>query len=140
MAFRRDGVPHVFELAVGANQESASHDSKEGFAKKFLHAPGAKSFDRLQIRIAEQIEVEFLFCFEGGLRFDRVPAHAEDDHAQFVELLFCVAKLGRFSRSAGSAGFGIEKQDDAFAEEVGKRYVVAGVILQAKCRSFVADF
>lgn len=70
-----------------------------------------------------------MFGFKRGLRFDGIAAHAEDDHAKLVEVLFCVAKLGRFSRSTRSVGLGIEKENDAFAEIVGKRDVVACVIL-----------
>ena len=36
--------------------------------------------------------------------------------------------------------FGIEEEGDSFAEIVGQGDVVAGVILQAECRGFVADF
>jgi hypothetical protein len=111
-------VPNVFEFAVGANEKRTADDAEKRAAEKFFHAARAVGFNRLQIWIAKKIEVEFLFGFEGGLRFDGVAAHAEDDHAQLVELLFCVAKLGRFGRSTGSVGFRIEKQDDAFAEEV----------------------
>jgi len=120
VAFRRDGIPDVFEIAVDADEESASHNSEKRFAEKFLHAARAEGFDGFQIRIAEKIEVEFLLGFEGGLCFDGVAAHSEDDHAQLVELLFCVTKLGRFDRSTGSVGFGIEKEDDSFPEKVGE--------------------
>jgi hypothetical protein len=61
-----------------------------------------------------------LFGFEGRLGFDGVAAHAQEDHAKLVELRFCVAKLGRFGRSAGSVGFGVEEKDEAFAGEVGE--------------------
>lgn len=80
MAFRRDGVPDVFELAVDADQESTSYNSEKRFAEKFLHAARAEGFDGFQIRIAEEIEVEFLLGFEGGLGFDGVAAHAENDY------------------------------------------------------------
>ena len=120
MAFRRDGVPDVFELAIGADQECASHNSEKRFAEKFLHAARAEGLDGFQIWIAKEIEVEFLLGFEGGLGFDGVTAHAENDHAQLIELLFCVTKLGRFDRSTGSVGFGIEKEDDSFPEKVGE--------------------
>jgi len=81
-----------------------------------------------------------LLGFEGGLRFDGVAAHAEDDHAQLVELFFCVTKLGRFGRSTGSVGFGKKEQHNAFAEIIRESSVVADVILQAECGGFVADF
>lgn len=128
MTFGFDVVPNVFELAVQTDQESASHNSKKRFAKEFLHAARAVGFNRFEIRIAEEIEVEFLFGFEAGLGFDGVTAHAEDDHAKLIELFFCVTKLGRFNRSAGSVGLRIEEEHDALAEVVGERNVVAGVV------------
>ncbi len=118
MAFGFDVVPDVFELAVGSNEKSTANDSQERAAEEFLHAARAVGFDVFQIGIAEEIEVKFLFGFEGGLRFDGVAAHSQNNHAKLIELLFCVAKLGRFRRSTRSVGFGIEKQHDAFANEV----------------------
>jgi len=109
MAFGFDVVPDVFELAVQTDQERASHNSKKRFAEEFLHAARAVGFDRFEIGIAEKFEVEFLLGFEAGLGFDGVAAHAEDDHAKLIELFFCVTKLGRFNRSAGSVGLRIEK-------------------------------
>jgi hypothetical protein len=138
VAFCFDVVPDVFELAIRADEKGTSHDAEKRFAEEFLHAARAVGFDRFQIWITEKVEIEFLLGFEAGLGFDGVAAHAENDHAQLVELLFCVTKLGRFGRSTGSVGLGIEKENDALAEKVGERDVVAGVILQAECRGFVA--
>ena len=69
-----------------------------------------------------------MFGFEAGLRFNGVATHAEDDHAKLIELLLCVAKLGRFNRSAGSVGFRIEEEDNSFALVVRKGDVVTGVV------------
>jgi hypothetical protein len=74
------------------------------------------------------------------LSFDGIAAHADDNDAKLVELLFCVTKLGRFYRSTGSVGFWIEEQYDAFASKVREGDVVAGIVLQTECRNFVADF
>lgn len=140
MAFCFDVVPDVFEFAVRADEKGAADNAEKRPAEEFLHAARAVGFDRFEIGIAEKIEVKFLLSFEAGLGFDGVTAHSEDDHVQFVELLFCVAKLGRFNRSTGSVGLWIEKEHDAFAEVVGESDFVACVVLQAKCGGFVADF
>jgi hypothetical protein len=55
---------------------------------------------------------------EDGLGFDGIGAHAEDGYFEFVEFLFCVAKLGRFDDSTGSIGFGKEEKQDALALEI----------------------
>jgi len=140
VAFCFDVIPNVFEFAVGADEKRAADDAEKRAAEEFFHAARAVGFNRLQIRIAEEIEVEFLLSFERGLRLDGVAAHPEDDHAQLVELLLCVTKLGRFGRSTGSVGFRIEKEHDSFAEVIGERDVVAGVVFQAKCGGFVTNF
>jgi len=140
VAFGFDVVPDVLELAVQTDQERASHNSKKRFAEEFLHAARAVGFDGFEIGIAEEIEIEFLLGLEAGLGFDGVAAHAEDDYAKLIELLFCVTKLGRFNRSAGSVGLRIEKEDYAFAEMVGESNVVTGVVLQAERGGFVAEF
>ena len=140
MAFRFDVVPDAFDFPIRTDEERASNDAEERTAEKCFHAARAVSFDRFQIGIAEKIEVEFKFRFERGLGFHRVAAHAEDDHAKLVKLLFCVAKLGRFDGSTGSIGFRVEKEQDALAAEVGEGDVVAGVVLQSECGGFVAYF
>jgi hypothetical protein len=119
VALRFDVIPDVFELAVRADQKGTADDSEERPSQESLHAARAVGFDSFQICVTEKIEIEFLLGFEAGLGFDSVAAHAENDHAQLIELLFCVAKLGRFDGSAGSIGFWIEEEDDALAEKVG---------------------
>jgi hypothetical protein len=55
------------------------------------------------------------------LGFDGVAAHAEDGHAELIEIFFCVAKLGRFDPSTGGVGFGVEEKEDALPSEVFER-------------------
>jgi hypothetical protein len=74
------------------------------------------------------------------LGFDGVGAHAEDGYAEIVEFLFCVAKLGRFYRSTGGAGFGVEEEQDLLAGEVLERDVFAFVGLEVKGGGFGANF
>jgi hypothetical protein len=140
MALRFDVVPDVFELTVCADEKGATDDAEERTAEELLHAARPIGFDRFEIGIAEEIEIQLLLGFEAGLDFDGVAAHSQDDHAKLVELPFCVAKLGRFNRSAGRVRLRIEEEHDAFAEMVGERDVVAGVVLQAKRGGFVAYF
>ena len=132
MAFRFDVVPDLLDFSIRTDEVRASNDAEERPAEECFHTARTVSFDRFQIGIAEQIEIEFVFGFERGLGLHRVAAHAEDDHAKLVKLLFCVAKLGRFNRSTGSIGFRKEEEQDALAAEVGEGDVVAGVVLQAK--------
>jgi hypothetical protein len=73
------------------------------------------------------------------LGFDGVGAHAEDGDAEIVEFLFCVTKLGRFDGSTGSAGFGVEEEEDLPAGEVHECDGLAVVGLEAKGGGFGTD-
>jgi len=81
-----------------------------------------------------------VFFLEGGKSSDGIGTHAEDGYAEIVELPICVAKLGRFDRSTGSAGFGEEKEEDALAGEVFERDAFAFVGLEAEGGGFGAYF
>ena len=140
MAFGADFVPVFLYFAIRADEKCAAHDSQERFAEEFLHASHAIGFDSLEARITEKIEVQFVLGFECGLGFDRVAARAEDYHAKFIELLLCVAKLGRFNRSTGGIGFWIEEEDYSFAAKIGERDIGACVVFQTECGSFIAFF
>jgi hypothetical protein len=91
-------------------------------------------------RVAEQGEIEILLGLEGGLGFDGIGAHAEDSDTELVEIFLCVAKLGRFNRSTGGVGFGVEEEEDALAGEVFEGDGFAFVGLEAEGRGFGADF
>ena len=140
MTLGADLVPDSFDLSVGTDEKRTAHDAEEGFAEEFFHAARAVGFNGLELGIAEKIEINFELGFEAGLSFDGIRARAENHRTQFVELLLCVAKLGRFNGSTGSVGLRIEVEDHTFAEKVRKRDFFAMVILQAKVRRFVTYF
>ena len=77
---------------------------------------------------------------EPGLGFDGIGAHAEDGHAELVEIFFCVAKLGRFDGSTSGVGFGVEEEEDLLAGEVIQRDVFAFVGFEAEGGGFGAKF
>jgi hypothetical protein len=118
VAFGFYDFPDFFDFAVGAYEEGAADDAHEGAAHEMFFPPGAELLDGFVVGIAEQGEIEFFLFFEGGLGGDRVRAHPQDSYAVFLEILFCVTKLGRFDCSTGGVGFGIEKEQDAVACEV----------------------
>lgn len=137
VAFGFNGGPDGFDFAGFADEERAADDAHEFASHELLLLPGAIGFDGLVVGIAEQRKIEFVFGFEDGLGFDRVGAHAEDGHFELVELLFCVAKLGRFDDSTRSAGFGEKKEEDALALEVLERDGFVFVGLQTERGGFV---
>ena len=138
VAFGFDGGPDGFDFASFADEKRTADDAHEFPSHELLLLPGAIGFDGFVIRIAEQREIEFVFRLEQGLRFDGIGAEAEDGDFEFVELLFCVAKLGRFDDSAGRVGFGEEEEKDALALEVFQRDGFVSVGLQAEGWGFGA--
>jgi len=118
VAFGRDALPDLFDFAVLSDEEGTTNDAHEGPAHELLFLPGTKLFDRLVIRVAQQREIDVFLLLEQRLGLDGIRAHAEDGHAQLVETPLCVAKLGRFDGSTGSAGFGKKIEQDAPALEV----------------------
>jgi len=128
VAFGFDEGPDFFDFAGFANEEGAADDAHEGAARELFFLPRAEFCDGLVSGIGEQWKIEIVLGLERGLGFDGVGAHAEDGHAEFVELLLCVTNLGRLDGSTGSVGFGVEEEEDAVALEIsqGDKRVVIG--------------
>ena len=139
MAFGSDEGPEFFDFAGFADEEGTADDAHEGAAHEMLFLPGTEFFDGFVGGVAEQRKIKILFRLERGLGFDGVCAHAEDGDAELVEVIFCVAKLGRFNGSTGGVGFGIEKEEDAPAGEVFQRDGLVLVGFQVEGGSFGAD-
>jgi len=100
----------------------------------------AVGFNHLEVGIAEQRKIQFLFFLEAGLRFHGIATGSQDHDVELVELLLCVAKLGRFDGSTSGVGLGKEKQQHALATKLGERDVFAIVGLYFEIRSFIACF
>jgi len=99
VAFGFDQGPDHFDFAGFADQEGAAHDTHEGAAHELFFLPRAELLDGFVAGIAEQGEIEILLGLERGLSFDGVGAHAQNGHAELVEIFFCVTKLGRLDGS-----------------------------------------
>ena len=139
MAFGSDEGPEFFDFASLADEKGTADDAHVGAAHELFLMPGAELLDGFVGGIAEQKEIEILLGLEGGLGIDGIGAHAEDGDAELVEVIFCVAKLGRFNGSTGGVGFGIEKEEDALAGEVFQRDGLVLVGFQVEGGSFGAD-
>jgi hypothetical protein len=59
-----------------------------------------------------------LLGLETRQRFFRIAACTQNHHAQLVELLLCVTKLGRFDGSTGGVGLREEKEEHALAAKI----------------------
>ena len=113
-----DWVPNLFDFAVGADQETAADDSLEQAAHEFFPAPRAVGFDHFVRGIAEQREIELPLVAEFLQGLQSIRAGSEYGHTELIELLFCVAKLGRFDRSTRSIRFREKEEKDAAALEI----------------------
>jgi hypothetical protein len=118
VAFGFDWVPDMFDFAVGADQKTAADNSLEQAAHEFLAAPGAVRFDHFVRGIAEQWKIELPLVAEILQGLHGIGAGSEDGDTQFIELRFCVAKLGRFDCSTRGIRFGEKEEQDAAALEV----------------------
>jgi hypothetical protein len=127
VAFGFDWVPDLFDLAVGADQNTAADNSLEQAAHEFLASPCAVLFDHFVTGIAEQREIELPLVAEFLQGFDWVGASSENGDTECVEFLFCVTKLGRFDRSTWGVCFREEEEQDATAFEVLERELLAAV-------------
>ncbi len=132
MAFGSNDGPEFLDFSGFSDEERAADDAHEAAAHELFFLPNAELLDGLVSRIAEQGEIKSVLFFERRKRLNRIGAHAEDGHAQFVELPLCVTKLGRFDGSTGSAGLGEEKDENALASEVLERDFFAFVGLEAE--------
>lgn len=138
VAFGVDGGPDSFDLAGFADEERAANDAHEFAAYELLLQPRAIGFDGFVVGIAEQREIKFEFGLEQGLGSDGIGAQAKNGHFELVELLFCVAKLGRLDDSTGGVGFREKEKQDALALEIlkGDGFVFVG--LEAEGGGFVS--
>jgi hypothetical protein len=140
VAFGFDEGPDVFDFAGLADEEGAADDAHVGAAHELFFLPGAEFSDGFVRGIAEERKIQILFGLEGGLGFNGIDAEAKDGDAELIEFFFCVTKLGRFYRSTGGVGFGVEEEEDALAGEVFEREFFAFVRLEAEGGGFGAGF
>jgi hypothetical protein len=138
VAFRFHEGPNLFDFTALSDEERTAHDAHEGAAHELLFLPGAELLSRFVSRVAEQWEIEFVLLLEGGLGFDGIGAHAEDGDAEFVEVFFCVTKLGRFDGSTRSVGFREKEEQDSLAAKIRERDVFSLVGLETEAGSFGA--
>ncbi len=118
VAFGPDGVPDLFDFAVGADQKTAADNSLEQAAHEFFPAPGAVGFDHLVRGVAEQWKIELPIVAEFLQSLHRIGAGSENGDTELVELLFCVAKLGRFHRSTRSVCLWKKEEQHSAALEI----------------------
>jgi hypothetical protein len=108
----------VLDLAVGTDHERRARDSHHLPAVHVLFLHDAKLVRDFLIRIGQQSERQAEFVLKLLLRRGGVCRNADNDRTSFRNLLVCVTKPGRFCRSTGSVGFGVEEQHNCFAAKI----------------------
>lgn len=134
MALGIDLFPDSLDFSFRTNPVRHAHDSQKRFSEEGLHPARAIGFNHLEFRIAQEREIQFELGPELGLKVNRVSATAQDDGIGLIESLLCVAKLGRFMRSAGCHCLGEEKKNDVLSLQVGQGNFLAVVRGQAERR------
>jgi len=66
---RFDGVPHLLDFSIIADEYAAPDYSLERAAHKFLHSPKTIRFDHFVVEVAQEGEIEPVFFFETQQRF-----------------------------------------------------------------------
>jgi hypothetical protein len=140
VAFGFDFVPDFLNLASGANENAAAHDSHVRSAHEFLGAPGTVGRNHPVRGVAEQKKIQFPLSSETLQQFHRVRTGANDHHAVLVKFRFCVTKLGRFDGSTRGIRFGKKEDQEALSLEASQRNFFPLIGTQCKVRRFVADF
>jgi hypothetical protein len=138
VAFGVDDGPDFFDFSGFADEEGTAHDAHEFASQELLLLPDTVSGDGFVAGITDQGKVELELGLEGRLRLDGIGAHAEDGDFEPVELLFCVAKLGRFRGSTGGVGLGEEEEQDTLGFKIFQRDGRAVVREEAEDWGFVA--
>jgi hypothetical protein len=94
----------------------------------------------LKFSISEQREVYPVLRLEFRLRFDGIRTATYNGGIESGKLCEGVTKLGRFIRSTGRIGLGIEIEDQVFAAIIRERNRLAVVGSRAKIGSLVTLF
>jgi hypothetical protein len=84
-------IKHVFDFAVGVDQEANAVNTVVGFPHKGFFAPDAKLLAYLVIFIRQQREVQQLFFGETGEFFRFIGADTQHFNAGFFQLVHVIA-------------------------------------------------
>ena len=64
MPFRFDGIPHLLDSSIAADEDAAPHYSLERAAHELLPSPKTIRFNHFVVGVAQEGEIELVFFFE----------------------------------------------------------------------------
>jgi len=131
-------VPDFLDHPVRADQKAAADDALERTSHELLQSPYAVGLYHFVGGVAEQRKIEFVFGLKAVQGLHGVRAGGKNGNAPLFKFSFCVAKLGRFDRSTGGIGFGVEEKQDAAATEIRQRDFLTVVGSEGEVGSFLA--
>ena len=115
MAFKMHVLPHLFDLAIRANEHGGAQDAHKCLAVPFARGPEAQLFDELAFWVGQEWKVEIVFLGKGMVRIDIVGAEAVDLGIERVKLWNSITEFRGFDRSAIGIIFGVDKDNVARA-------------------------
>ena len=139
MAFRLHVVEYVTHSTVGANNEGRAGDPFDLLAVHVLFLDNAKFVADFLIGVAQKGVGQIIFSLKFLLGFWIIGRDAQDRGAGALKLLIRFAEPASFNGSAGSIGFGKEKQHHRFSAELFQRDWVSVLVGQSKLRSFIIN-
>lgn len=126
---------HLLHNALGVNQHGhAPRIAVTGSAAGPIRNPQSA------IGVAQEREVEVKLLGERAIVVHVVKADAVDRYVLGVVILFVVAKLATFDRSAGGVGFGVKPKEHAGPAQVVQANDVAIISRNLKERGFATNF
>lgn len=108
-------LPHLFDLAVRANEHRGAQDAHKCLAVPFALGPEAQFFDELAFWVGQERKVEVVLLGKGMVRIDIVGAEAVDLGIARVKLWNSITEFRGFDRSAIGVIFGVDEDDVAGA-------------------------
>jgi hypothetical protein len=134
----RDGDPVFFDCPVRSDQSRRTNWPLDRFPLGVLtRTPSAIGFHGGELRIGEKDKRQIEFGDKLIVRFDTVPAHAENDRVRFGHRVDSVAEPARLFRSTWCIVFRIKPKHDIFSRIVAQRMFLAVAAGQSKSRSFL---
>ena len=105
-------------LPLSVNDNCGADRSGDHFSIHVFLTPRPIFFVDFMVRVGEEPEGQVILLRPFFLCGWSVAAHAYDFNIFFVELFYCVPKLGRLSRSSAGVGLWVEKKNHTFACKV----------------------
>jgi hypothetical protein len=140
MAAGRGFLPDFLNRTIGPNPDGGPHNPEVRLSKEAFHSPGAICLNCTKILVGNQREIQLELSLEFRQRLNAIAAAPNHDRVEFLKVLHCVTKLGRFIGSTGSIGLRKKIENYILAAKIAKGDFLAVVGRQAKVGRLITCF